>query len=207
MRFDFSNVDDAESFVSVPEGLYPVRIAEVREGRSRDGSTRWTFRLEVLDGDHAGRTAAWDSLTWSYRGIYRVKKVLAALGIDVTGEVEVESKDLVGLRARVLVQPEEREDPISGKRQVRMRVPYLGYEPLVGGARPEVTGGDDPGVDGWDEENDAGAHGAQRPDGHGAERPSGHAAERPSGHGAQRPDEHGATRRNGGSGRTGSAPF
>ncbi|MCY2959981.1 MAG: DUF669 domain-containing protein [Planctomycetota bacterium] len=158
MRFDFSNVDDVESFVSVPAGLYPVRVAEVREGRSRDGSTRWTFRLEVLDGDHAGRTAAWDSLTWSERGIYRVKKVLAALGIDVRGEVEVESKDLVGLRAQVLVQPEEREDPISGKRQVRMRVPYLGYEPLADGARPDITGAEDPGVDGWDDGEDAGTH-------------------------------------------------
>ncbi len=158
MRFDFSNVDDVTSFVSVPAGLHAIRVAEVREGRSRDGSTRWTFRLEVLDGDHAGRTAAWDSLTWSERGIYRVKKVLAALGIDVSGEVEVESKDLVGLRALVLVQPEEREDPLSGQRQVRMRVPYLGYERLEGGARPEVTGAADPGVDGWDDGEDADAH-------------------------------------------------
>jgi len=158
MRFDFSNVDDVQSFVSVPAGLYPIRIAEVREGRSRDGSTRWTFRLEVLDGDYAGRTAAWDSLTWSERRIYRVKKVLAALGVDVSGEVEVDSKDLVGLRARVLVQSEEREDPTSGQRQVRMRVPYLGYEPLVDGAHPEITGAEDPGVDGWDESEDPGAH-------------------------------------------------
>lgn len=158
MRFDFSNVDDVESFVSVPAGLHDVRVAEVREGRARDGSTRWTFRLEVLDGDHAGRTAAWDSLTWSERGIYRVKKVLGALGLDVRGEVEVEPKDLIGLRVRVLVQPEEREDPLTGRRQVRMRVPYLGYEPLVDGARPEVTGAADPGVDGWDDGDDPDAH-------------------------------------------------
>lgn len=166
MRFDFSNVDDVHSFVSVPAGVHTVRVAEVREGRSRDGSTRWTFRLEVLDGDHAGRTAAWDSLTWSERGIYRVKKVLAALGMDVSGEVEVEPKDLVGLRARVLVQPEEREDPISGNRQVRMRVPYLGYEPFEDGARPDVTGAADPGVDGWDEAEDPDAHGPTGRNGH-----------------------------------------
>jgi len=35
------------------------------------------------------------------------------------------------LRARVQVEPEEREDPLSGRRQVRMRVPYLGYGPAV----------------------------------------------------------------------------
>lgn len=134
MRFDFSAVDDVQSFVSVPAGLHNVRVAEVREGRARDGSVRWTYRLEVIDGDHIGRTAAWDCITWSERGIYRVKKVLDALGIDVRGEVEVEPKDLIGLRACVLIQPEEREDPVTGRRQVRMRVPYLGYAGL-----PEAT--------------------------------------------------------------------
>jgi hypothetical protein len=130
MHFDFSSVDDVESYISVPEGVHNCRVAEVREGRSRDGSVRWSFRLEVLDGDYAGRTAAWDSFTWSERGVYRVKKVLAALGIDVRGELEIDSADLVNLQARVKVEPEEREDPVSGRRQVRMRVPYLGYAAL-----------------------------------------------------------------------------
>jgi hypothetical protein len=128
MRFDFSSVDDVESYINVPEGLHNCRVAEVRDGRSRDGSVRWSYRLEVIDGEWVGRTAAWDSLTWSERGIYRVKKVLAVLGLDVKGVVEIEPTDLVNLRARVRVEPEEREDPQTGRRQVRMRVPYLGYE-------------------------------------------------------------------------------
>lgn len=130
MRYDFSSVDDIESYISVPAGTHNVRVAEVREGRARDGSVRWSFRLEVLDGDHAGRTAAWDSLTWSERGIFRVKKVLDAFGIDVRGELEIDPGDLVNLQARVQVQPEEREDPLTGRRQMRMRVPYLGYAPV-----------------------------------------------------------------------------
>lgn len=161
MRYDFSSVDDVDSFVSVPEGLYVCRVAEVREGVARDGSVRWGVRLEVCEGDYAGRTAAWDSLTWSDRGVYRVKKVFEALGLDVSGELEIEAPDLVGLRARVAIQPEEREDPLSGRRQVRMRVPYHGYAHVDGDVaehgRPRSNGGSgrrrDPEsiapVDGW----------------------------------------------------------
>ena len=47
MRFDFSSVDDVETYVFVPEGEHDCRIADVREGTSRDGSVRWSFRLEV----------------------------------------------------------------------------------------------------------------------------------------------------------------
>lgn len=141
MRFDFSDVQDVDSFASVPEGVHKCRVAEVREGQSRDGSVRWTFRLEVLDGEWAGRTAAWDSLTWSERGVFRVKRVLEVFGLDVSGEIEIEARDLVGMQARVLLQPEEREDPVSGRRQLRMRVPYQGYGSITGenGEVPEAA--------------------------------------------------------------------
>lgn len=158
MRFDFSTVDDVDSYVSVPAGPHNVRIAEVREGRSRDGSTRWTFRLEVVDGDYAGRNAAWDSLTWSERGIFRVKHVLEAFGLDVRGELEIEPRDLVNLQAHVQVAPEEREDPKNGHKQIRMRVPYLGYTPIAkkngrsNGAEPHAE------VDDWRGSGESGSH-------------------------------------------------
>jgi hypothetical protein len=134
MRFDFSSVDDIDSYVFVPEGEHNCRVADVRGGTSRDGSARWSVRLEVLDGEWAGRTAAWDSLTWSERGVYRVKMVLEALGLDVRGDLEIEPQDLLNLQALVRVVPEEREDPVTGRRQVRMRVPYLGYAPIGAGS-------------------------------------------------------------------------
>ncbi len=168
MRFDFSSVDDVETYVFVPEGEHDCRIADVREGTSRDGSVRWSFRLEVLGGPYAGRTAAWDSLTWSERGVYRVKKVLEALGLDVKGELEIDPNDLIDLQARVRVIPEEREDPVTGRRQVRMRVPYLGYAP-VGSNGGDGSGGRGDGearaqpkalapVDGWSKNDDPARH-------------------------------------------------
>ncbi len=126
---DFSCIGDQESYVSVPEGVYRCKVADVRPGSSRDGSERWSLRLEVCEGTHAGRTAAWDSITWSERGIYRVKQVLEALGFDASGELEVEIEELLGHHAHVEVQQEEWEDPVSGRRTTRMIVPYMGFSP------------------------------------------------------------------------------
>jgi len=127
VNFDFSQIEDIESFVSIPEGPYYCRVAEVRSGVARDGSVRWNLRLEVSRGEYAGRTAGWDSLTWSERGIRRVKRVLGALGLDVRGALEVEPADLVDREAHVLFEPEEREDQLTGRRSVRLRVPYAGF--------------------------------------------------------------------------------
>jgi hypothetical protein len=127
MDVDFSQIQDLEDYLSVPEGRYPCRIAEVREGVTRDGDVRWTFRLEVREGEFAGRTAAWDGISWSDRGLRRAKFVLRAFGFDTSGRLELEPGDLVGLDAWVEVQAEERQDPASGVRAVRPKVPYLGY--------------------------------------------------------------------------------
>ena len=127
MRIDFSRVEDVEAFASVPEGAYRVKVAEVRTSTTRDGDPLWGLRLEVVDGLYAGRIAAWDNLVWSERGLRRVKHVLEHFGFDVSGDLELAPQDLEGLEVLVEVQHEEREDPITGTRQVRTNVPYLGY--------------------------------------------------------------------------------
>ena len=135
MKLDFTHVDDAESYVSIPEGTYVCRIAEVRLNLTRDNSPRWSLRLEVAEGEYAGRTAAWDSLIFSERGLPRVKQVLARFGLDVSGTLELEASDLVGLQARAQCVLEEYEDKLTGRRQARLRVPYSGYESLGGNGR------------------------------------------------------------------------
>lgn len=127
MHYDFSQIDETESFLTLPPGTYLCRVAEVREGLSRDGSTRWSLRLEVCEGEFVGRTAAWDGLTWSERGIRRVKMVLRALGIEVDGPVDIESGQLVGRRVHAELREERWEDPNTGRSQLRMEVPYAGY--------------------------------------------------------------------------------
>ena len=129
MQVDFSHVVDVESYISIPEGTYVCRIAEVRSGITRDGSPRWAVRLEVADGEYAGRTAAWDGLVWSERGLPRVKRILQWMGFDVSGALDISPDDLVGRRLRAQLVAEEREDPTTGSKVSRLRVPYMGYEP------------------------------------------------------------------------------
>jgi len=127
MRYDFSEVEEIESFVTIPEGEYLCRVAEVREGTARDESSRWSLRLEVAEGDLSGRTAGWDSLTWSARAIHRVKHVLDALGFDTEGTLDLSPDELLGLQVYVIFREEEWEDPQTGRRQVRLSVPFIGY--------------------------------------------------------------------------------
>jgi hypothetical protein len=150
VQYDFSRIDDIDSFISIPEGRYTCRIGEVREGVSRDGSPRWSLRLEVALGEYAGRTAAWDSVTWSERGIRRVKHVLEALGLDVSGQVEIAPNDLLGREVVASFQSEEREDAFTGRRVLRLRVPYAGYSASPDGALRSHGGGDGSGSDGGD---------------------------------------------------------
>jgi len=128
MKLDFSSIEDFESFVSIPEGTYTCRVAEVRATQSQLGVQRWGLRLEVVDGEYAGRTAAWDGLVFSERAMPRVKQVLAVLGFDVSGTLELEPNDLVGTVARVQLVIEDREDPLTGVHKKRLRVPYAGFE-------------------------------------------------------------------------------
>jgi hypothetical protein len=131
---DFSGVGDTEEYTSVPAGNYRCKIGEVRVGFTKEGSVRWALRLEVAGGEYAGRTAAWDGLVWNDRGLPRIKYFLRLLGYDTGGRVRLEPHDLVGREVLASLQEEEREDPLSGRRVLRLRVPYLGYGQAGNGA-------------------------------------------------------------------------
>ena len=85
---------------------------------------------------HAGKLAAVDGISLSPRAMSHAKHVLDKLGFDVSGEVELTPESLDGRRVQVQIVLEEREDPATGRRQVRNRVPYRGYESADSEAEP-----------------------------------------------------------------------
>ena len=129
MQWDFTDVAETEDFASLPQGWYTVQIEEVREGRTRDGGERWGLKLVVGDGRYAGRVAAWDGIVWTERGSPRAKRLLEALGFEVTGTIQLEPKDLLGRSLDVELVLEEWENPVTGHRQRRNRVSYNGFAP------------------------------------------------------------------------------
>jgi len=131
MKIDFSTVENIEDLRAVPPGEYVCRVAEVRESESPAGHTRWGLRWEVAQGDFIGKTACWDSLHWSERGMPRAKYVLQVLGFETEGPVEVLPGQLEGRCSMVACEAEEREDPVTGIRRLMNRVPFAGYQAVA----------------------------------------------------------------------------
>lgn len=128
MRIDFRDISNVDSFINIPPGRYVCEVSEVKDGQDGDGSPRWILRLQVAEGELAGRLAGWDFLHWSERGLTRVRDVLQAFGVDTEGIVDIEPSDLCGRRAWVSFVAETKE---RGDRVIHtLNVPYRGYEPL-----------------------------------------------------------------------------
>jgi hypothetical protein len=110
----------------VPPGTYLCRIAEVRPGTTRAGDERWSLRLVVVEGPHAGKQAAWDSLVFSTRGRARARMVLTAIGLPKLGKIQIEPGDLDDREAMVEVRPAQYVNP-NGDVIRRNEVPYEGW--------------------------------------------------------------------------------
>lgn len=131
-RLDYHGGDDVVDFTQVPEGTYRCRVSEVRPGTTRAGDERWSLALVVVDGDRAGKLAAWDSLVFSTRGRARARMVLVALGLPAKGRVQIEPADLADRHALVDVRAIVYTSP-CGERIRRNEVPYDGWHALPAG--------------------------------------------------------------------------
>ena len=72
---------------------------------------------------------------WSGLGALAIwqPQVLAMLGFDVSGTLDLQASDLQGARARVQLVIEDHVDKLTGIHRRRLRVPYAGYEPAEPG--------------------------------------------------------------------------
>ena len=107
-KIDFGKIKDLDDFSPLPKGQYECRIFEVKEARTLAGEAMFKLTLAITRGEFKGRYI-FDSLFFSKKGQRRLKHVCAALGLDVSGELDVSPEVLVGRRCRVDVELEEYE--------------------------------------------------------------------------------------------------
>jgi len=132
MRIEACDGTDVDDFVVVDDGEYRMRVGEVRAVETGNGRAAWMLRMELADGELAGRTAVLDWLNFTDRGLRRVRMVLAALGFDVTVSMDVEPGQLLGRTAMVQIATQESQRESDGRLLRRSRVAYDGWRPAAG---------------------------------------------------------------------------
>lgn len=105
---DFTDVEEM-SFEPLPAGEYLLRAVEAEE---REGPTApyINLRLEVVDGDYAGRSI-FEILSLSPKALFRLKGFMLAAGYEeeeLAGSLEFDPDDF--LEVEVLAQVKQRKD-------------------------------------------------------------------------------------------------
>lgn len=127
MEIDFDSEDRITDFSTVPAGEYLCLIEELRPGTTRAGDVRWSMLLRIVEGPYVGQMAAWDSIVFSQRGKARCRAVFKAIGLPVTGKVQIDPDDVVGRTAKVTVYPAHYHTP-NGDAIIRNEVHYDGWK-------------------------------------------------------------------------------
>jgi hypothetical protein len=102
-KVNFAEVPESSSS-TVPDGKYLVEVDRIDEKQTRAKEEMWELWLKIVDGPHKGH-AIKDNITWGHdlkgKAMQRTRLVLSRLGLDVSGELDVQPKMLKGRRAIV----------------------------------------------------------------------------------------------------------
>lgn len=124
------------NYVTVPEGRYTVRVAEVRPGFTRrNAHPMWSLRLVVVGGEHDGLQAAWDALLFAPtpHDRARTRHILDVFGCfadELTGFDAVHPHELEGQTCEVCVRPATYHTP-HGEAIVRNEVVDGSYRTVL----------------------------------------------------------------------------
>ena len=139
---DFSRVGNAQDFSPLPPGAYPCRLAEIDpNGLTKAGDEMWNLQFVVSEGDCQGRMI-FDRISFGEAALPRVKLLCEALGLDVSGEVDLEPELLEGREAIVTVDIQTYFDQ-GGNEKKSNKVTFTGYSHINGkgpSSGPGATG-------------------------------------------------------------------
>jgi len=109
---DFTNVDEVEDRTPVPQGVYILKVVNVKLGNSREkGFPMPTVDFVIEGGQFANRKILYHNVVFlppSQKGAGIAKRFLKALGLPHEGVVQVNPLKWLGLRLKARVFIEDR---------------------------------------------------------------------------------------------------
>lgn len=124
---DFRKVPDANEFNAVPPGEYLAECVTCEEDVTSNQNLQWKLRFSVVGGDHHGQPI-FDSITFTERGLSRVKLVFSRLGgYDVSGDVDLDQVQLIGKRCYLTMEMKREKIEATGQEVDRIRVGFSGF--------------------------------------------------------------------------------
>lgn len=116
------NLDKVQDPGPLPEGAYLCRIDSIEPGRSHNQDEMWKLKFSVEQGPYKGRVIH-DQLTFSEAALPRVKRLCAAIKLNLTGDSDLTTDMVRGSRLFVSVGIETYEG------QQRNKVRFNGFAP------------------------------------------------------------------------------
>lgn len=137
---NFEEVDDATDFSPLPDGKYVCVINDIEKTVTKSNDEMWKLKFEVCNGTYKGRII-YDNMIFSEKALPRVKAICLNMGVDVSGELDLQPDMLRGQEVCIEVFEDEYHDR-DGKAKKKNSVPYSGYS-VAGNISSEVVTDDD----------------------------------------------------------------
>ena len=131
---DFRKIDEPKEYPLLPPGKYEAEISSIQEASTQYGDEMWKLDWVILTGPHRGAFVS-DNLTFNEKGVVRVKRLCSAVGLDVSGEMNLRSLDLNRKRCLIEVKTTNFTDR-NGEQKEATKVTFAGFFPLDSTPKP-----------------------------------------------------------------------
>lgn len=99
-EFDFSNVESNE-FKPLTEGIYPAYLYDTDLRETKNGDDMYVLVFKVSEESEASGRQLYLNLPVMQKTMWKIKEVLNALGVDTSGQVQVDFDELLGTKVNL----------------------------------------------------------------------------------------------------------
>ena len=109
ITLDFSSVKER---TPLAEGIYELEIKDAEEKASKSSGN---MMLAVTFKELTTGTLIWENYSYVEAALFKLKKLLDAIGIDASGEVSLDPTDLIGVTVKAKVIQDTYNDQITNR--------------------------------------------------------------------------------------------